>query len=75
MIFEKGDQMVIAPLDPKQGKIYVEPVREEVDAEGLDTIYKMPARTKDYINPTTYGNLSWQSINSCSSDSEEGLEN
>jgi len=32
-------------------------------------------RTKDYINPTTDGNLSWRSISSCSSDSDEGLEN
>jgi hypothetical protein len=30
---------------------------------------------KDYINPTSDGNLSWRSKIPCSSDSEEALEN
>jgi hypothetical protein len=29
----------------------------------------------DYVNPTTEGVLSWRSISSCASDSEEALEN
>ena len=29
----------------------------------------------DYINPTTYGKLSWRSVISCSSNSGEALEN
>jgi hypothetical protein len=29
----------------------------------------------DYVNPTTDGVLSWRSISSCTSDSEEALEN
>jgi hypothetical protein len=28
-----------------------------------------------YINPTTDGNISWRSESTCSSDSEEALEN
>ena len=43
--------------------------------EGLENIYKVNMHTKDYINSTADGNLSWRSINSCTSDSEEGLEN
>jgi len=43
--------------------------------EGLDNIYKVTTQTKDYINPTADENLSWQSISSCTSDSDEGLEN
>jgi hypothetical protein len=31
--------------------------------------------TKDYINPTADGVLSWRSITSCASDSDTGLEN
>jgi len=46
-----------------------------MDVEGLDNIYKVSSRTKDYVNPTADGNLSWCSINSRSSDSNEGLEN
>ena len=30
---------------------------------------------EDYINPTTYGNLSWHNVSSCTSDSCEVLEN
>jgi hypothetical protein len=29
----------------------------------------------DYVNPTTERIISWRSINSCTSDSEESLEN
>jgi hypothetical protein len=41
----------------------------------LENIYKLTTRQHDYINPTTYENLSWRSDNTCSSDSEESLEN
>jgi len=58
MVLEWGDLKFIAPLDPKEGKIYVELVRDEVDGEGLHTIYKMNAHIEDYINPTTIGNMS-----------------
>lgn len=46
-----------------------------MDVEGIGNIYKVNMHTKGYINPTANGNLSWHSINSCTSDSEEGLEN
>jgi hypothetical protein len=34
----------------------------------------MIAQMDDYVNPTIDGALSWRSIISCASDSEEGLE-
>lgn len=42
-----------------------------MNVEGLDNIYKMNMHTEDYNNPTMDGNLSWHSINSCTSDLEE----
>jgi hypothetical protein len=54
---------------------YVEPVKEEYGNQQLENIYKMTSRQDDYINPTAEGNLSWRSISSCASDSEEGLDN
>lgn len=53
----------------------METVREGMVVECLDNIYKVTAQTEDYINPIADGNLSWHSIISCSSDSDEGLEN
>jgi len=60
---------VISPPDLNEGRRCVEIVSDEVDAQGIDSIYKMIACTNDYINLTTDGNLSWCSISSCSSDS------
>jgi hypothetical protein len=39
----------------------------------LENIYKLTTKKQDYIKPTTDGNLSWQSDNVCSSDSQEAL--
>jgi hypothetical protein len=72
----KGDGLrVIASLDPDEGQRYIEPIREEDCTYELENIYKLTVRQHDYINPTTYGNLRWRSDNTCSSDSEEALEN
>jgi hypothetical protein len=70
MIFEVGDLKVTAPLDPTQGNKYIEPAR----GNDIDNLYNMIVHMDDYVNPTTYGALSWRSIISCASDSEEGLE-
>jgi hypothetical protein len=75
MTFEGDGLRVIAPLDPDEGPRYIEPIREEDRAYELENIYKLTARQQDYINPTTDGNLSWRSESTCSSDSEEALEN
>jgi hypothetical protein len=73
--FEVDGLRVIAPLDPDEGQRYTEPIKEEYRAYELESIYKLTMRQQDYINPTTDGNLSWQSDNTCSSVSEEALDN
>jgi hypothetical protein len=75
MTFEKVVFRVIAPLDPNEVPRYIEPIREEEHAFELEKIYKLTTRQQDYINPTADENLSWRSDNTCSSDSEEALEN
>jgi hypothetical protein len=70
MIFEVRDLKVTAPLDPTEGKRYIEPIR----GNNINNLYNMTAWMDDYVNPTTNGVLSWRSISSCASHSEEGLE-
>jgi hypothetical protein len=75
MTFEGHNIKIIGPLDPSMGPHYAEPIRAEEEAREIDDFYKMKAMQDDYINPTTYGMLNWRCANSCTSDSEEGLEN
>lgn len=75
MTFEDNKIRVIAPLDPEDGPRYIEPIREEDESKELENIYKVTARQQDYINPTVDGKLSWRSISSCTSESDEALEN
>jgi hypothetical protein len=75
MTFETYGLRVISPLYSDEGQRYTEPIKEEDRAYELENIYKLASRKQDYINPMTDGNLSWQSDNACSSDSEEALEN
>jgi hypothetical protein len=75
MTFEGDVLRVIAPLDPDEGRRYIEPIREEDRAYDLENIYKLRAGQHDYINPTTDGNLIWRSESACLSNSEEALEN
>jgi hypothetical protein len=75
MTFEGDGLKFIAPLDHSEGRRYTEPIREEDHAYDLENIYKLTERKQDYINPTAYGNLSWKSDSTFSSDSEEALEN
>ena len=41
----------------------------------LDHIYNIMSSQDDYINPIVDGKLSWRSVRSCTSDSDEALEN
>jgi hypothetical protein len=70
MIFEVGDLKVTAPLDLTEGKRYVEPPR----GNNIDMLYTMIVHMDHYVKPIAYRVLSWRSISSCASDSEEGLE-
>jgi hypothetical protein len=75
MTFEGDGLRVIAPLDLDEGHRYIEPIREEDRAYDLENIYKLTVGQQDYINPTTNGNLSWESESAFLSDSKEALEN
>jgi hypothetical protein len=66
MTFEGDGLRFITPLDPDEGTRYIEPIREEDRAYGLENIYKLTARQQDYINPATDGNLIWKSDSACS---------
>jgi hypothetical protein len=59
LTFEGDGLRVISPLDPDEGRRYIEPIREEDRAYEVENIYKLTVRQHDYINPTTDGNLSW----------------
>jgi hypothetical protein len=48
MIFEVGDLKVTAPLDPTEGKRYIEPAR----GNDIDNLYNMTVWMDDYVNPT-----------------------
>ena len=69
--FENHDIRVIAPMDPKEGRRYIEPVKDEV-VRGWDHAYNI---SEDYIHPTTDGELGWRSASSASSNSDDALEN
>jgi hypothetical protein len=58
-------------MDPTKGRRYVELTKEKE----IDNLYNGTTWMDDYVNPTVDGALSWQSISSCASDSEEALEN
>lgn len=57
------------------GPRYAGPIKSEEEAREIDDFYKMTALQDDYINPTANGMLSWHCASSCTSNSEEGLEN
>lgn len=59
------------PLDPKEGRRYIEPTK----GDEINNIYNMIARMDDYFIPTADDALSWRSISSCTLKSEVSLEN
>jgi len=63
MIFEVEYLKVIAPLDPIEGKRYIERIR----GNDIDNFYNMTAQMDDYVNSIADGALSWRSISSCAS--------
>jgi hypothetical protein len=46
MIFEVGDLKVTAPLDPSEGKRYIEPSR----GNDIDNLYNLTTCMEDYVN-------------------------
>ena len=53
MTFENCNMQIISPLDPLEGKRYVEPIKDEFIG-GWDNAHNI---SKDYINPTMDGEL------------------
>ena len=71
MTFENQDIRVIAPMDPHEGRRYIEPVRDEA-GRSWDHAYNI---SEYYIHPTINGELGWRSDSSASYDSNDALEN
>ena len=73
--FEDSEIRVVMLIDPLEGHRYVEPMNNEGEGDYLDHIYNIMSLQYDYINPTSDGNLSWQSVISCTSDSGDAFKN
>ena len=73
--FEDEEMRVFSPIDPFEGKRYVELFYNEGQVDYLDQIYNVTAMQEDHISPTSDGNLRWKCASSCTSDSGEALEN
>jgi hypothetical protein len=56
MKFYSREYRVIAPLDPSEVEIFVEPTC--LDLEEINQLYRTTGRAEDYINPTVDGVLS-----------------
>jgi len=65
MIFEVGGLKFTAPLDPKEGRRYIEPTQ----GDEIYHLYNMTTRMDDYVNSNVDDKLSWRRIYSCTSDS------
>ena len=71
MTFENQDVRVIAPMDPQEGRWYIEPMRDEA-GRSWDHAYNI---SQYYIRPTIDSELGWCSDSSASSNSDDALEN
>ena len=71
MMFENQDVRVIAPMNPQEGRCYIELVKDEV-GRSWDQAYNI---SEDYIHPTIDDELGWCSASSASSDSDDALKN
>jgi len=71
MIFEKKSLHLVIPLDSAEGPHYTEPVHDEGSDDALDCIYNITARNQDWINPTVEGRISWEHVETCTTDSDE----
>jgi len=61
MSFNDSKNRITAPIDPREGHNYVEPVKDERE---LDNIYNITSNKVDYVDFDTYEELSWKSISS-----------
>lgn len=75
MVFEKNGIRVVVPLDPSEGVRYIEIVHNEYGDAVINNIYNLTLQDEDWINPTTYGRISWDRNSSCVSDYDEEMKN
>ena len=71
MTFENQDIRVIAPMEPSEGRRYIDPVKYEV-FKGRDHSYNI---SEDYIHPNANREHGWHSASSSYLDSDDTLEN
>ena len=71
MTFENQYVRVISPMDPQEGRRYIEPIKDEV-RRSWDHAYNI---SEDYIHPTVDGEIGWQSASSTSFVSDDALKN
>lgn len=70
MTFEKKSLRVVVLLDLAEGACYTELVCDE----DLDHIYQNTMQDQDPVNSTVDGRISWECDSSCTSDSDEEIE-
>lgn len=73
MAFKLDIVRLVTLLDPHDRERDIEPVREDLETKDIDILYNVVAKREDYMNPTTDGELSWRSIYSYDTYSDEAL--
>ena len=66
--------LLVSLLDPKEGEIYSEVVRDDIENQEIENIYNISGCKEDYVNPTDEGEINWCSICSFDLDLEEDME-
>jgi hypothetical protein len=74
MSFKTDTLHLVMPLDPYEGDHYNDPIDEDAQARELKIFTRSHGHREDYINPTTDGELSWRSVKSYDTDSDDALE-
>jgi hypothetical protein len=74
MSFVKNSLRVVAPLDTYEGGQYNELMDEDAQSSANENVYKIMGQREDYINPTTDGELSWISVKSYDTESEDAMK-
>ena len=62
MSFELEEIRVISLLEPKEGEIYPEPIRDVMDDGEIENIYNIIERKEDCANPTANDEISCHNI-------------
>lgn len=74
MLFEIDMLCMIAPLYLNESVKYNEIVNEDVQSSIIENIYQITGHREDYINSIIDGELSWRSVKSYNTNSEDAME-